>query len=180
MHLPLFFLPFPVVFVLCSAKSSSCFLVFFMLQLGCFHVPFWVVFFLADISHFCSFVLSVFSDTLVGFISRSGHGSCRSSVFFLYTVSYLFPPCPPPPAAFSPQEPVIYENITQGSRAQPGMEDSCWHRWEGHSAGGPCWDNMDQKYIGPTVTVNVDKHSSGSNCHIVTVDPRFWGTNVRF
>ncbi len=37
-----------------------------------------------------------------------------------------------------------------------------------------------RKYIGPTVTVYVGKSSSGSNCHIVTVGPRFWGTNVRF
>jgi hypothetical protein len=37
-----------------------------------------------------------------------------------------------------------------------------------------------RKYIGPTVTVYVGKSSSGSTCHIVTVGPRFWGTNVRF
>jgi hypothetical protein len=37
-----------------------------------------------------------------------------------------------------------------------------------------------RKYIGPTVTVYVGKSSSESNCHIVTVGPRFWGTNVRF
>jgi hypothetical protein len=29
-------------------------------------------------------------------------------------------------------------------------------------------------------TPHVGKSSSGSNCHIVTIGPRFWGTNVRF
>ncbi len=48
-----------------------------------------------------------------------------------------------------------------------------------HSALSLCRDDMDQKYVGPTVTVNVGKNSSGSNCNIVTVGPR-WGTNVLF
>jgi hypothetical protein len=37
-----------------------------------------------------------------------------------------------------------------------------------------------RKYIGPTVTIYVGKSSSGLNCHIVTVGPRFWGTTVPF
>ncbi len=37
-----------------------------------------------------------------------------------------------------------------------------------------------RKYTGPTVTIYVGKSSSGLNCHIVTVGPRFWGTNVHF
>jgi hypothetical protein len=37
-----------------------------------------------------------------------------------------------------------------------------------------------RKSIGPTVTVYVGKSSSGSNCHIVTVGPRFWGYKCSF
>jgi hypothetical protein len=44
----------------------------------------------------------------------------------------------------------------------------------------PFFTFFSRKYIGPTVTVYVGKSSSGSNYHIVTVGPRFWGTNVRF
>jgi hypothetical protein len=37
-----------------------------------------------------------------------------------------------------------------------------------------------KKDTGPTVTVYVGKSSRVSNCHIVTVGPKFWCTNVHF
>jgi hypothetical protein len=42
------------------------------------------------------------------------------------------------------------------------------------------WPKLDEKYMRQSVPLSVDKKSGGSNCHIVTVGPRFWGTNVRF
>ncbi len=37
-----------------------------------------------------------------------------------------------------------------------------------------------QKYLGPAVTVRDYQNFSGNSCLVVTVDPTFLGTNVRF
>ncbi len=42
------------------------------------------------------------------------------------------------------------------------------------------WPKLDEKYMRQSVAFSVDQKSGGNNCHIVTVGPRFWGTNVSF
>jgi hypothetical protein len=51
-------------------------------------------------------------------------------ILFMYGTIHVLAPCPPP-AAFAPQEPVIFENMSRGSRDQSALEDSCCQRLGG-------------------------------------------------
>ncbi len=107
-----------------------------MLQLGRFCVPFWVVFQLSAISVTLSCSFSVTS--CVGFLFRPGPcHHCWYSVFFYLRYNTCFLPALPPSAAFGPQELLIFENMSRGSRAQPALEDSCCHRRGGLQPGTP-------------------------------------------
>jgi hypothetical protein len=110
MHLPLFFRPFSVVF--CPLFCQV------LLLLPPISVP----------------VLSVLSNILHGISLQTQPGRCWWSIFFLCTVPTCSLPAPPP-ATFAPEEPVIFENMTQGSRDRSALEDSCRHRLGGLQLG---------------------------------------------
>jgi hypothetical protein len=73
------------------------------------------------VSHFYSCVLSVFSDILRGISLQTWTRPLlvQHTLFYVRYRSCL------PPAAFGPQELVINENKTRGSRDQLALGDSC-------------------------------------------------------
>jgi hypothetical protein len=123
MHLPLFFEPFPVFFCPLFCQVLLLFFGVFLMLHPC---PF-LSCFLADVSHFRSCVLSVFSDILCGISLQTR--TRPMLVQHIFDVRYST--CSLPPDTFGPQEPVIFENRTRDSRAQPVLEDRCCHRRRG-------------------------------------------------
>ncbi len=105
-----------------------------------FRVPFWYVFLLT--SAVSVPVSCLFGDIQCGITL---HTRTRlllvQCIYFIYgTVRVRFP-------TPGTQEPVIFENMSRGSRAQPAQEDNCCHRRGVHGsalAGGLCRDDMDQ------------------------------------
>jgi hypothetical protein len=112
------------------------------------------------------------------FLFRPGPGYWWSVIFY---VPYV---CPPP--LHWPQHPETgyVENITWGSAA---LEDSC-HSQGGAGGKSAAWlwcqplpgQHGLKNMLDQLSQLMWPKISSGSNCHIVTVGFRFWGTNVFF
>jgi hypothetical protein len=168
-HFLSFVLPGLVVF---------CFL-FFDASVGTFPCTF-LGCFLADVSHFHSCVLSIFSDILRG-ISLQTQTRPLLVQRILFYVRYCTCSLPPPPASFGPLELVIFENKTRGSRAWPALGDHCCHRRGGPRLGTPLVALAGTTWIKNTLDqLSQLMWAKVAVGPIVTVGPRFWDTKVHF